>query len=1408
MGLSEKLNDISYYFTLWVNSYNNGDLVTANARITVEAICKACIFKRKGDIVGERIINGKHDAIPARFVPDTYTGKLNLENLIHTIGRDELRILIDSCLQNQFEIVRNKGNNGSHHQDDPRKKITQDDLDICHHALVPIVRWFYADVMGMPLPMEIEDAIAGKPHVPSGASFLERWNQFYNACLEFDAMRYQYILVSPEYLSASAHTVKSFSLLPWRLVIDFNPQSDENELGLLYHFNQERGASNKISYTIEDKCSFDPGFPRYWFMANGQGSITPIKEFKIWNNKYKSKIADPLYKSFIKGSHTKTRIVVLVNPSKNYAYAIIDALNIVDEANLQFVITTDDITLYEQVLDTYSNVQIITISPEEIAAHIENYALLGNDKQPSDAYWIPSRADEKSDGARMKQEDYDLLLSLEIEVLHKGIANLIASDEENGFYRGKVISWRDLAEQKDIRRSPVDEIQHKIKIRLDLNKLCLFELIHEAGSGGTTVGRHIAWELSKNYPTVVVHKYEPRKTIDALRTIYDKYTKGSLPLLILIEAFEIRDMNRLYRDLAMTKKNAVIFVIRRGPHENAPDKAYLPARLSFQEVPAFESMYTALAPAMKERIKSIPGKNESTPGYITPVLYALTAYGDDYQGAEDYVVKCFNGISLEQKKLIGFITIIYNYTQRSVAGELFAPLFKVDRDKCDLISVLGRHHALLPLLHEEFNEEGYLNRWRPRYSVLSQEAMKIILGGGIETKENWKNNLGNWLIELIDMIKTAVPILDETTEQILNSLFIERHDFDGSGKEQEFTELISDVANPHDAMAIFEVLVNSYPEEAHFHGHYARYAYSPKVKDFEKAISEAQISLTIAPNNSGLMHTLGMCYSEKASNKITAATQDEIPDEDKEYEIRNLTDEACTIFDEVIRLDASNIYGYHSQISCIIRAINYGFKTFAASSKKDVFLSDPSHNWYMEKLDKATFLLREAFFLIEQSKQMDNRYRIQRSAEYILKSETHLIRTIGSELSAKNRFEQLINKTPSGYEFMRPRYKRMFVTCLLASKAIHEKDLFNSWSRISESELLQCIKYLNENIFDEPDNAQNIRLLMQAVRFLKNPPDIASCIVKISTWTQIAGQNSNSLLEGYYYLYVLNAIQAISEGAAFDNSTTTNVREILALMKPYVNNDRFCFEWLAPGKGIRQMLNHKSLGDFSLDFFDRNKQKLREAFGRIKTVQNSQQGIIVLDCGLEAFFVPHHGGFSERSVNDRVKFFVGFRYDQIQAWAVIPFNSNRDEVDIKVKAEDEEEVIPLQAATEEDVVEKPVSEEPVVRPVLAPPVVVGKIDLSSTSGRPAGIKVYKKQAPVDGNVYAGKVKGIKGSRAFIQCQEIDRNVMFYSQKPVDAALLKKLAVGREVTCSICFVAGKPEFDRDGRNYVAKDVIIK
>ncbi|MEJ7823494.1 MAG: hypothetical protein WKF85_14310 [Chitinophagaceae bacterium] len=135
--------------------------------------------------------------------------------------------------------------------------------------------------------------------------------------------------------------MNAIAKLPWRLVLDFNPRSDETENGLLLNFEKLKGTSYKKSFTIVDRLDFDPKFEHYWFFANGQGSILPIDELKAWRNKYKRFLSDNLYQSFNKGSRLKSRIVVLLNIDPDYAYAVIDEFNAVDESNLKFVICFD-----------------------------------------------------------------------------------------------------------------------------------------------------------------------------------------------------------------------------------------------------------------------------------------------------------------------------------------------------------------------------------------------------------------------------------------------------------------------------------------------------------------------------------------------------------------------------------------------------------------------------------------------------------------------------------------------------------------------------------------------------------------------------------------------------------------------------------------------------------------------------------------------------------------------------------------------------------------------------------------------------------------------------------------------------------------------------------------------------------
>nr|WP_067062216.1 hypothetical protein [Mucilaginibacter sp. L294] len=1268
MTLSEKVSHFINHLNLWIDDFNRGRLDTNNARKTIESICKASILKNKGDVIGTQIILGKNAQWPNRKI-GSGIGELNLENLIHIIYIDELGVLKDGAVYNQLETIRKLGNDGSHDPSKSYQVVDMDDINSCHYALIPIVRWFYKEVLKIEIPEAVMNILNGNVNSSIIPDKNEKWNELLMLCKNFDK-RFQYILVSPQNVSENISVVDAINKLPWRLVVDFDNKSDEKPNGLLLSFQKLIGTGYKKSFTIEDRPDFDPKFNHYWFLANGQGAVQPVDDFKKWRFKYKKYLSDSLYTNFNKGSRPKSRIVVFLNIKSYWADSIIDEFNRVDETNLSFVLCSNTDETYDDILSKYDNVSYIDISATDIADGVNNSISFSDIGLSNLDILIPHKNDQKNKVyVSVTQQDYDYLQTLGIEIIYKNIERESVNEvKEDNFYKGGLITWNDLKSQKDVSRNALDNLQKRLNAELEKNKRTEIELIHEAGAGGTTIARRLAYNISLNFPTIILRKYEAKKTIAGLRIIYDKYIKSSLPLLIILESFEVRESNVLYKDLAQAHKNAVILIVKRGKITAARDKKFtLKGQLEINEITSFENLFFRLSPVRKEHILNIKNEFKYSPDYISPFVYGLVTYGKEFLGIDDYVGKCLQDISLEQKKIAGTICLIYHFTQLSVPGELFSGLLGINRSECNLREILGEGNPIFELLHEDYDDDGDLNIWRPRHAILGGEAMKILLGGGKEYKQNWNTYLSQWLIELIKYAHMAMPYLDDFTKQILDALFIDRIENDVIEiNKGQFTDVFSKLKSPSEGVEIFETLTDAYPDEAHYHGHFARYLYDDRtgVKDFNRAIHEAELSLQIQPRDVRLMHTLGMCYRVQAENIISKFDILSNYNEDIEEEVKYLVEQSCEAFDRCIELEPNKVYGHESQIRILLSVLDFGYK-LNKSSSKETFITNPQNEWYAKKLDKTSNLLEEALYVIEQSQGLDNKDRINKSAGYIYECEGNFLKTLGKTSLAKDKFENLIKNTPSGYQYMVPRYRRMYINCLLATKNTGSRDYFNAWGEISENELNQCIRYLSDNMFEDSANTQNVKLWLQAVRFLKNPIRIEECISKIGTWTQTIGQNINSSLESNYYLYVLNAIKAISNGNTFDSTSVQNVKELKDRMKGFIKNEKFCFEWYGIGTGMQQMVSHKKLGEFTTDFFEKNKKILSEVTGRIKNVISSQNGIIVLDCGLEAFFVPNIGSYTEKNKNDRVKFFVGFRFDQIQAWSVIPIEKNRDDTSLQ-----------------------------------------------------------------------------------------------------------------------------------------------
>jgi hypothetical protein len=675
-------------------------------------------------------------------------------------------------------------------------------------------------------------------------------------------------------------------------------------------------------------------------------------------------------------------------------------------------------------------------------------------------------------------------------------------------------------------------------------------------------------------------------------------------------------------------------------------------------------------------------------------------------------------------------------------------------------------------------------------------------------RDNWESFLAQWMIELIRFIKAAMPDLDDDAKQILDSLFISRIEHEAMEHRDQFTDLILKV-KPADGQAIFQELTNAYPDEAHFHGHFARYLYKDHIgiKDYDGAIAEASISLKLQGYDSTLIHTLGMCYKEKAEALISRYQDHGYSFHEAEERVKLLVEDACAAFDHCIEVESQNVYGHESQIRVLLKALDFGFSQYSGLTK-EAFVSDPQNDWYIKKLDKINSLLDDANYIIDRAKGLENKDRLNRSAGYIEDCQNKLFMAIGKGVIAKDRFEHLIKYPPAGFQFMVPHYRRMYIKCLLASKQPDQKSYYMAWDKISESELNQAVDYLSDNIFEDPTNPYNIRLWLQAVRFLKIPPTIEECIGKVSMWCQMLDQNANSQLEGYYYLYVLNATKAISNGNTFDPTAVENVKALKERMKGFVKNEKFSFEWFGSGIGIQQLKNHQSLGDFGSDFFVRNHKNLAEVRGRIKEIHSSQSGTVILDCGLEAFFVPNANGYTEKNRNDRVKFYVGFRYDQLNAWMVIPNEDEREQNNqhLTLGGNLTTSIEHGKSSTEDRF--KPLIEKQAFEQLRTSPNVdkIDKIDTQSIKKANGEATFSKVPATLD-EVYEGIIKTLKDPIGLVTSTKLDREVTFHVTH-LRNCRFHELKVGRPVLFKLFFTDGKPKLEKGGVNYSVREVRIK
>src|SRR5258708_1197941 len=465
--------------------------------------------------------------------------------------------------------------------------------------------------------------------LPSTTEPIPSWPEFLQACYGFKKDRiYLFILGPKADEQITEEEWKLLGELPLSLVLDFDPTTREE--GAYYYAAPVLGNYRAVHLrTYDDDHEFVPEKACCWYTARGLiGNTDSIAEtdWKQWNRKY-GKYVRRLIEDFQKVSGTRFLTVVCLWDALEYVNII---CTIIDENfgdNTNYVFATATAERLHSIAEKF-NSTILSMPLNNVLAGIPRYLVLP-DQAPSKIITLPKMHDQEY----LLQYQQLHQLSEDLEVLHSSIEleeplepRAIGRD----FLRGMVVSWRDLSEHYDAERDQTDRLIEMIEGELKLRTTSRLNLYHWPGSGGTTVGRRLAWKMHKKIPTVLLKRIIRKVTIGRFRLIFEA---TELPIFAVYEAADIeqdlvetlfaeaRESNIPIVFLAVVRSTAVPTSLSspsKKPHSER--SRFIGQHLSGTEAFQFANTYKRVVPEKSAAL------DELSKSARTPFWFALTAF--------------------------------------------------------------------------------------------------------------------------------------------------------------------------------------------------------------------------------------------------------------------------------------------------------------------------------------------------------------------------------------------------------------------------------------------------------------------------------------------------------------------------------------------------------------------------------------------------------------------------------------------------------------------------------------------------------------------------------------------------------------------------------------------------------------
>lgn len=1021
----------------------------------------------------------------------------------------------------------------------------------------------------------------------------------------------RHLLIVDDRFRDDADDLSGIGAGPWSVVFDFDVRSDVDGLLAATRSTVERHRALHIRTKGDPHTSRSPLLTTTWFFIRGlegrAGSI-PADGTREWRRAYRQVLNDECGRLAGELTPAALHVTVLWRDGEYNEY-LAETLRSLDESFHDLfrpVFVTESPTACERLAEEFT-APVIEMPLHHFARGVQQIA---EEKQPggSGTTALPSTS-----GVPVELEPQTAnWIAEEIELVPLGAPISEEGAAVGTFLRGGTVSWADLDSNIDARRDQQDRLTTAIRSDLEGGRITRFNLFHRPGAGGTTVGRRVAWELHDDFPCGLLRRTTPLETAERVARIYEL---TECPLLLVADGTDVaeRELDDLYEYLRARRAPVVLLQVKRrqGRLQQHGERTFsLNAQLSPREVGRFVNVLSRDAPARAKAIEQLGDSRDSS--LHRPVYFALTAYERDFRALPHFVSSRVDALNEEQRRALVYAAISLRYGQSGLSASAMRAVFGLPLGSAADVP------SLVPPFTDELLVETAPGEWRIGHSLVADELLQQLLASGGDAR-TWRNHLADWGIQFIEFCRGELPVPSDELLELVQRVFVFRYDLDVLGREQSvqrrFSHFIEDIPVSEGKVRVLDALVAAYPEEHHFWAHVARF-HAMDRKDFGRAMEAADRAVALSRDDSVVYHMRGMVRRYQLSELRQSG--------EPTSELVAIAQQASDDFDESRILNPENEHGYIAEAQMLIELLEHASQAygdlFDFLSRRDV---DP---YLRESLDRVESLLAHV--------------RREREGVGASQYETRASARVHGLYGEYSNAIQRLNSLLARQDVYQPPIRRQLAWAYLSRSR-------GAWSDVPQRHIDRVVDLLSENLKEEPQNDQNIRLWMQASRFQRTPPAIESVFEQVQYWRAGAGS-----VDATYYAYVLNALLAM-DGSRYAlqqyEQLLEECREFTRLRK---NRDR-SYEWLGQGSGIAQLVHQSRLGDWDHDRgFWSNTVPLARIHGRVARVHGPQAGSIEVAGGLQAFFVPARSGLSRGSENTPVLAFLGFSYDGPRAWDI------------------------------------------------------------------------------------------------------------------------------------------------------------